>query len=293
MPRRRLGVAVLVPPPLATEIDGLRRACGARQFGRIAPHVTLIPPVNVPVELVPDALAVLRAAAAGRARSGPLRLIAGPPGVFHAPPDEALAAGLTGEDAATDTLHLPVADPDGALAGLRAAVWHPPLTRKVSRPFVPHVTLADGITGARASAGIAALADYTVTFPVDRVHLLEERRTPEGRVWLPIADVPFQRPAVVDRGGVELVLHRSHLVDPEALALIEQPEPVPEGAEPLVLTARSRRSSPLGPGAPGDRVVGVATGWVRDGEAELTGLVVAEDQRGQGIGGQLRRAFGY
>jgi 2'-5' RNA ligase len=64
VPKRRLGVVLLVPPPWAAEIDGLRRALGDGALGRIAPHLTLVPPVNVREEDVPAALAVLRSAAA-------------------------------------------------------------------------------------------------------------------------------------------------------------------------------------------------------------------------------------
>jgi ribosomal protein S18 acetylase RimI-like enzyme len=96
----------------------------------------------------------------------------------------------------------------------------------------------------------------------------------------PVADAALEKPATVGRGGVELELHRSRLTDHEALALAGAPEPPPVGVVPFVITARRH-----------DRVVGVAEGWVRDGEPELTGVVVAEDQRRQGIGHQLHSAF--
>src|SRR6476660_363921 len=47
MTRRRLAVALLVPQPLATAVDGIRRACGDPRLGRIAPHITRVPPVTV------------------------------------------------------------------------------------------------------------------------------------------------------------------------------------------------------------------------------------------------------
>jgi hypothetical protein len=95
-----------------------------------------------------------------------------------------------------------------------------------------------------------------------------------------VADAPFEEPAVVGRGGVELELCRSRLVDPEAQVLSGAPAPPPAGAVARVVTARRR-----------GRAVGVVHGWVRDGEPELVGLAVAEDQRGQGISRQLRLAF--
>jgi 2'-5' RNA ligase len=246
----------------------LRRACGDRRRERIAPHLTLVPPVNVRVEHVGAALAVLREAAASRAAAGPLVLELGPPGLFH--PDSA-------------TLHLRVCGPGDELPALRAAVFRPPLERPLDWPFAPHVTLAEEIPEVRAQAALAALADYRVTVPVDRVHLLQERteETPDGvrRRWVSVADAPFARPAVVGRGGVELELHRSELVDPEGVALVGE-QPVPAGAVPLVVSARRWGT-----------LVGVARGWVRDDDHELSAIVVTEARRGEGIGRQLRLAF--
>ena len=68
VPRVRLAVALLVPEPAATEIDGLRRALGDPGLAKVVPHITLVTPVNIAVDRVPDVLADLRAARR-RARS--------------------------------------------------------------------------------------------------------------------------------------------------------------------------------------------------------------------------------
>jgi hypothetical protein len=66
--------------------------------------------------------------------------------------------------------------------------------------------------------------------------------------------------------------------------LLEGPDPgvasQPTGAEPLVLTARRRGV-----------VVGLARGWCHDDRREIESLLVAPDERGQGIGRQLELAF--
>src|SRR5690349_3124288 len=100
MPRVRLGVVIVVPEPVATEIQGLRRALGDPVLDRIMPHVTLVPPVNVRVDDVPAALAVLRAAAAG-ARALTVEL--GAPQTFGP---------------GSPTLHLPVGGSDADLVRL-------------------------------------------------------------------------------------------------------------------------------------------------------------------------------
>jgi 2'-5' RNA ligase len=256
---------LLLAPPVADEIDGLRRACGAaRAVGVVAPHVTLVPPVNVRHEALPEALAVLRAAAAARADAGPLQLTIGPAAMFHP---------------VSSTLYLAVGGDVDGVRSLREALFRAPLARTVDRPFTPHVTLAGVIGEDRARAAVEALADYTASVVLDRLHLLEERRV-DGTRWVPVADAAFERPTIVGRGGVELELHRCRLTDPEALELAGALGDPPDGAVPLVLTARRR-----------GRLVGVAQGWVRDGEPELTNVIVVEDQRGQGIARQLRLAL--
>lgn len=276
VPRVRLGVALLVPEPTATEIDGLRRAAGDGALDRVAPHLTLVPPVNVRVEDLPAALAVLRSAASAAA---PLTLRLGPPVTFL--PE-------------TPTLHLAVGGSGTATARLRQlrdAVFVPPLERPLTHSFVPHVTLADDMDPDRIPAAVAALADYVVDVDLDRVHLLHEQRHGDAhRRWVPVADVPFGRPAVVGRGGFELELTVSRLLDPEAAAfesgswpddVPRQPPPGPvPGAEPVVVVARHRGA-----------VVGLARGWYRPDHVELTSVLVAPDRRGHGVARHLLTAF--
>jgi 2'-5' RNA ligase len=275
MPRVRLGVVLLVPTPLDLEIDGLRRALDDSHHGQVPPHLTLVPPVNVRTDALPDALRVLRDAAAAMAGAAPLELVLGPPASFRP---------------ATDTLFLEVSGSEAAVSSLmrlRDAVFVPPLERPLEWPFVPHVTLSEGIDLERIDGAVSVLAGYAVTASFERVHLLEEQRNAEGhRTWVPIADAPFARPAVVGRGGIEIELSTSLLVDPEVAAFAaaiepEQPPPsAPAGAAPLVVTPRRR-----------GEVVGVARGWVRDDDREIEWVVVDDQLRGQGIARQLALAF--
>jgi 2'-5' RNA ligase len=205
----RLGVALLVPPPHAPEVDGVRRALGDGALGRIPAHVTLVPPVNVREDRLGEALAVLRRAAAA---TRPFTVALGPPATFL--PDN-------------PTVHLAVAD-DGPLRAVRDRVFVDPLARPLTWPFVPHVTLADEAAPERVAAALVALADYRVEVTFDRVHLLREG---PGRVWAPIADAPFAPPAVIGRGGLPLELTVSDDPDPEARAITT--------ARPLTVTARS------------------------------------------------------
>lgn len=270
MPKRRLGVVLLVPEPWATEIDGVRRALGDGALGRIPTHLTLVPPVNVRPERVPDALAVLRRAA-GRTRPFTVRL--GPPATFL-PINPVVYLAVTGAGADADEVRR-----------LRDAVFVEPLERHLTWDFVPHVTLADEAAPERIPAALEALQDYTIDVTFDRVHLLEEG---EGRTWRPIADVPFGAPAVIGRGGLELGLHPSRELDDEAARWTAQAWAaysadeygVAEDDVPFAITARRN-----------EEVVGTATGAIHGTEAYLGRLIVAASERGTGVGSHLLAAF--
>ena len=272
MPRLRLGVVLLVPPPVEREVDALRRACEDASLGRVPAHLTLVPPVNVREERLDEALAVLRSAG-GATR--PLRLELGPPTTFL--PDNPV-------------LYLPVGGDLDGLHALRDRVFVDPLHRELTWPFVPHVTLVDGGEPSRLEAAVAALAGARYELVVERVTLLQEQRDDDGvRVWRPIADAPLGAPAVVGRGGLELVLTAGPRLDAEARAWAaaawESHNAVAYGPDaprddPLAVTARRDR-----------RVVGIAQGHVRGPVAYLADLIVGGDVRGEGVGGHLLAAF--
>jgi len=219
VPKARLGVALLLSSTVAAEVQGLRRALGDGALDRIPPHLTLVPPVNVREDRLPDALAVLRAAASA---ARPLTLTLGPSATFlpHNP-----------------TVYLAVGGDLDGLHALRDRVFRNPLERPLTWSFVPHVTLADELDPARIPSALEALADYRAEVTVDRIHLLQEGA---GRAWAPIADVPFEEPAVIGRGGLPLELTVTERLDPEAAAL-----------DPVVRVAVTARRD--------GRVVGTAT----------------------------------
>jgi 2'-5' RNA ligase len=260
--RVRLGVVLLVPEPAATAVDGLRRAFSDPALEHVAPHITLVAPVNVRREDLAEGLRVLRDAAA---EIGPLDLVIGPVTTFEGEEHVAYLA-VGGDDRSV-----------AALARLQVHAFRPPFERRVDHGFVPHVTLTQGIGEDRLLSVVAAASGWKgERVRIDALHLLEERHPPEGKRWTPIADIALGPRVVVGRGGLELELTPSDVVDPEAAAAAGSPgdEPdrpevaVPDGARSLVVAARRER-----------RVVGLARGWTTQAPtSELVDVWVASDQ---------------
>lgn len=194
MPRVRLASALLVPEPFAREIDGLRRALG-EDLDRVAPHLTLVPPVNVRVDELDAALAALRRAATA---IDPITVTLGPPATFHP---------------VNPVVYLEVGGDVNAVHRVRDAVFVPPLERSMSHLFVPHVTLVESTTPERIAAALVALADYRIEVTFDAAYLLQEHE----RRWRPIADARFAPPLVVGRGGLETEITVSSLADPHVI----------------------------------------------------------------------------
>jgi 2'-5' RNA ligase len=273
VPRQRLGVVLLIPPPVRTEVDALRRAVGEGDSARIAPHLTLVPPVNVRDAEVDAAVAVLQRAAASQ--PGPIRLELGPVTTF-AP--------------VSPTLHLAVGGDVEAVHRLRDAVFVAPLERPLTHPFDPHVTLLEESTC--IDEATASLAGYRAECTIGAVHLMRESRDEDGhRIWRPIADATFgARAGVVGRGGLELELAPTGVLPPEAARWarerwadldVERFGDVQPDPQPIGIVARRD----------GD-IVAVAGGDVRRwGEAYLAELIVAAEVRDEGIGAHVVAAF--
>jgi 2'-5' RNA ligase/GNAT superfamily N-acetyltransferase len=262
--RHRIAVALLVAEPLATELDGLRRALGAAERERVPPHATLVSPINLQDEPLLAALDLVRRAAEA---SAPLALSLGPATTF-AP--------------ATPTVHLAVGGPDReSLLALRAAmVAEAPLARADAHEFVPHVTLAQVLDPAeRIPAALEVLAAWEAEVTFDRVHVLRQgggtgrAGGSDDKVWVPFAESSLGGGGVVGRGGVELTISVTGRPDPEAAALLALDGAADGSGTPFAIAARHA-----------DRVAGAAWGWSSGSVAIIADLAVAAAHRGQGIG---------
>ncbi|HEX6395574.1 MAG TPA: 2'-5' RNA ligase family protein [Acidimicrobiales bacterium] len=265
--RRRLGVALVLDPPVRDEVQGLRRALGDPWLQRVSPHLTLIPPVNVRSADLAAGLEVLRSAAAVQA--GLLRITLGPPATFL--PDNPV-------------LFLEVGGEIERLRQLRDAVFRSPLERPLSWPWVPHVTLADGIEENRIASAVQSLDRYAAVADFDRVVILEETR---GRVWKALADARLGPPAVVGTGGLAVRITQGRVPDPLALQAIEADEEAKSSwtqiaealdssvPQPIVLTAHR-----------GNEMLGTGALWRSPAGAHAAVFVVPDGRR-EGTGGHL------
>ena len=201
--RRRLGVVLLLDDPWRSEVQGLRRALRSPSLETQPPHLTLVPPVNVPENRLGDAVAVLRREAA-RCRPT-VRLTIGPVASF-APVSPVIYLRVVGDD--LDELHR-----------LQAGVFRGPLLRSVDYEYEPHVTVQESASEEAISRVLAVLSGYRVDVSFDRVSLLQQG---PDRVWRPLTDVVLGPPIVRGRGGVELHLRWSHLPAPDVRSLFER-----------------------------------------------------------------------
>jgi 2'-5' RNA ligase/GNAT superfamily N-acetyltransferase len=255
-------VALLVEGPTGLEVAGLRRALGDPGLEKIPPHITLVPPVNVKQADLPRALGVMREAAASV--PGPLELTLGPPASFL--PDNPVC-------------YLEVGGDSPALSGLRAlrdAVFAGPLQRKLSWPWVPHVTILDGGEPDSISEALSCLSCYRATVSFDRLVLLE---LGSDRSWKPYADALLGSRVRVAEGGLPVEVIFSRLPDPEALTLdpyVDRQVWAQRGARSLLapVFASARREGAL---------CGLACAWV-DAYGPFVAVWVDPDQRRQGIG---------
>lgn len=269
--RTRLLVAVLLEGPVAHEVTGLRRALTGAE-GHLAPHVTLVPPVNVAEAARPEALALVREAAA---EAAPLSLALGPPAFFDRP---------------RAVLYLAVGGDVDGLEALRRKVARAPLDRPAARPprpFVPHVTLARGGGPAEAAERAALLGAYRALFTCRSIQLLEERQAAGGRRWCTVSSEVLGGRAVRGRGGFEIDVQLADRLDPEVAAALEQEREADEraagpdgpGRRPFAFAARRHGA-----------LVGGATGVIDAGSCELDVLVVLATERGLGAGSRLLEA---
>ena len=186
MTHHRLGVIARLPEPFGIHVQAWRRALGDPAAGRIAPHLTLVPPQTVAERDLDRAVALV-----GRAAAEAVPFLVELQGAATFLPDSPVA-------------YLVVREGGPALQALEVALQASPLDRR-THPFHPHVTVTQDLPDDRIQAAARELAGVRAAFPVREVALMREER---DKVWRPAAtatvgastavrEVPFTEAASV------------------------------------------------------------------------------------------------
>lgn len=158
-----IGVAIAVPEPWASELQGYRASFGDPLAEAIPAHVTLVPPTVLtdPLEKVERHLDDV--AAATSAFSLHLR-------------------GTATFRPTSPVVFITLAQGISSCEMLAAAIRQGPLAQDLAFPYHPHVTVAHDIDQEALDDAFARLADYSCEFDVTAFHLYVHG---DDGVWRP------------------------------------------------------------------------------------------------------------
>jgi 2'-5' RNA ligase len=151
-----IGIVVSVPEPWAQLLVEWRTKVGDPQASLVPPHVTLLPPTEVPVAERPAITEHLAQVAASH------------------PPFDMHLAGTGTFSPVSDVVFVTVARGIGSCELIANDVRSGPLERSLSFPYHPHVTVAHDVPGDMLDFAYSGLADLSAEFRVDRFTEFEQ-----------------------------------------------------------------------------------------------------------------------
>lgn len=167
---RDFGVAFGLPEPVTSELQGWRERLGDPNASGIPPHVTLLPPTALSEGALHDVEEHLRLVAAAER---PFEMHLHGSGTFRPVSPVVFVSLVRG-----------AADCERVQAKVRSG----PLTKSLSFPYHPHVTVAHDLPEPILDEALEALASYDASFTVWGFTLFEQ--DPQG-IWRPQRDFPF------------------------------------------------------------------------------------------------------
>ncbi len=168
-----IGVVVAVPEPWAQLLVDWRTKVGDPQARLVPPHVTLLPPTEVPAT---DRGAVTEHLT----------------GVARAHPAFTMHLAGTGTfSPVSDVVFVTVARGIGDCELLATDVRRGPLDRQLAYPYHPHVTVAHDVAPDMLDLAYCGLADLSAEFRVE--HFTEFEQTPTG-AWAVAREYPLTGP---------------------------------------------------------------------------------------------------
>ncbi|SFO95580.1 2'-5' RNA ligase [Geodermatophilus dictyosporus] len=168
-----VGVLVPVPEPWAQVLVDWRSKVGDPQATLVPPHVTLLPPTEVPSADRPAITEHLARVAAGH------------------PPFEMHLSGTGTFTPVSDVVFVTVAKGIGNCELLASDVRSGPLARVLSFPYHPHVTVAHDVPEDMLELAYTGLSDLSAEFPV--TSFTEFEQTPAG-TWAVAREYPLTGP---------------------------------------------------------------------------------------------------
>ncbi|HET6818482.1 MAG TPA: 2'-5' RNA ligase family protein [Mycobacteriales bacterium] len=167
---RSIGVAIGLPEPFNSELQRWRERLGDPNAARIPPHVTLLPPTEVPSDSLPDIEEHLRVVAMGE-QDFDIRL-----------------RGSATFRPVSPVVFVPLVQGISECERLEAKVREGPLHRDIRFPYHPHVTVAHDLPADALDDAFAALGTYEADFRVHGFSLFEQDT--DG-TWRPQRDFVF------------------------------------------------------------------------------------------------------
>ena len=165
-----IGVVVPVPEPWAQLLVDWRTKVGDPQAALVPPHVTLLPPTEVPVA---DRASVAEHLA----------------GVARAHPAFPMHLAGTGTfSPVTEVVFVTVARGIGSCELLATDVRQGPLARPLAYPYHPHVTVAHDVAPDMLDLAYTGLAELSAEFRVE--HFTEFEQLPDGS-WAVAREYPL------------------------------------------------------------------------------------------------------
>jgi 2'-5' RNA ligase len=173
MARRDIGVAIGIPEPYTSELQGWRERLGDPNAHQIPPHVTLLPPTALRTD---DLAAVEEHLQEVASLHEPFLMHLRGSGTFRP---------------VSPVVFVPLVQGISECELIEAQVRSGALQREVTFPYHPHVTVAHEVSEEHLDRAFDELASYDARFRVWGFTMFEKGR---DNVWRPQRDFPFDRP---------------------------------------------------------------------------------------------------
>jgi 2'-5' RNA ligase len=165
-----IGVALAIPEPWASELQDYRTSVGDTTATMIPTHITLIPPIEVAEDDLPEVEKHLTEVASA---TSAFRIHLRGTGTFRP---------------VSPVVFVTVVDGISACEQLAVALRQGPLSVELQFPYHPHVTIAHHLPDGTLDRAFSELAGFESVFGAEEFHLYVHD---EEKGWQPSRDFPL------------------------------------------------------------------------------------------------------